>query len=136
MDLTNGFYFSYGVDLTCPIQKWFEEKPVDAESEGIYPANLYYDDKFVFNANLLQPLILTCDVFEFFLPIVYGFAKQKNIVLEEREISVGIISRRSRLNYGPRYLRRGLNNDGDCANEVLTEQFVYEINPFNQKEFR
>ncbi len=32
-----------------------------------------------------------------------------------------LISRRSRFNVGPRYHKRGIDDDGDVANEVETE---------------
>ena len=43
-----------------------------------------------------------------------------------RVIFITLIARRSRHYAGARYLKRGVNEDGDVANEVETEQIVSE----------
>lgn len=40
------------------------------------------------------------------------------------DTTVTLIARRSRLFAGTRYLKRGINWDGHCANDVETEQIV------------
>jgi phosphatidylinositol 3,5-bisphosphate 5-phosphatase len=42
-----------------------------------------------------------------------------------KKISLVLIARRSRYMAGPRYLKRGINEGGDVANFVETEQIVY-----------
>lgn len=44
-------------------------------------------------------------------------------------MDITILSRRSRRFAGTRYLRRGVNADGDVANEVETEQVVWRATP-------
>ena len=39
-----------------------------------------------------------------------------------------LIARRSRYMAGPRYLKRGINEEGNVANFVETEQIVYNHN--------
>lgn len=41
-----------------------------------------------------------------------------------RPLLITLLSRRSRLYAGARFLKRGINDDGDVANEVETEQVV------------
>ena len=43
-----------------------------------------------------------------------------------RIVYVTLIARRSRYFAGARYLKRGINDEGNVANEVETEQIVYE----------
>lgn len=43
-----------------------------------------------------------------------------------RVVYVTLIARRSRYFAGARYLKRGVNDEGNVANEVETEQIVYE----------
>ncbi len=43
-----------------------------------------------------------------------------------RVVYVILIARRSRYFAGARYLKRGVNDEGNVANEVETEQIVYE----------
>lgn len=62
--------------------------------------------------------------------IIYGYVGQKNFEINSRTISLILISRRSRNYAGVRYLRRGVNKSGDVANEVETEQILFEKNPF------
>ena len=67
------------------------------------------------------------------MPIICGFFHCQNIKIDSRRISVGVISRRSRFCAGPRFLKRGINPHGDVANEVETELFSYEIQPFSDQ---
>ena len=45
-----------------------------------------------------------------------------------RIVYLTLIARRSRYFAGARYLKRGVNDEGNVANEVETEQIVYEAN--------
>ena len=42
-------------------------------------------------------------------------------------LSIALISRRSRHFAGVRYLKRGLNSEGACANDVETEQILQDL---------
>jgi hypothetical protein len=50
------------------------------------------------------------------------------ITVLNRFVYVTLIARRSRYFAGARYLKRGVNDEGNVANEVETEQIVYEAN--------
>lgn len=41
-----------------------------------------------------------------------------------KKVSLILVARRSRYMAGPRYLKRGINEQGDVANFVETEQIV------------
>lgn len=97
---------------------------------------LSYNDRFVWNTHILQPLLNATDNFGLILPVINGSFCQKNLEIEEKLFSLAIISRRSRFNAGARYLKRGINNFGDVANEVETEQILLESNPFDDTHFK
>eukprot|EP00795_Rhopilema_esculentum_P012362 gene12362-3018_t len=59
---------------------------------------------------------------------VKDFKTGENLL--ENEYDILLISRRSRYRAGTRYKRRGVDEDGDCANYVETEQVVCVMNHF------
>lgn len=58
--------------------------------------------------------------------MIYGYVESKKIQLSLKDIQIGLISRRSRYQVGTRFLKRGLDNYGNVANEVETEFFLIE----------
>lgn len=146
-DAQMGCYFSYSIDLSNRIQNWFDththHKKEHRHSENNHKSEEEYNEahfkencRFVWNTHLLHPALKTCRSYEFLMPIICGFVDQQTIDIQERHVSFGVISRRSRFQGGPRFLRRGLNSEGDVANEVETDQFLYEQHPFQPHSFR
>ncbi|GLV32607.1 spermathreecae [Carabus blaptoides fortunei] len=135
---TNSFYFCNTTDITNSLQRLFKlERDNKLDSSAIWKT---VDDRFFWNKHMLQDLIKKdnplCD--PWILPIIQGFVQ-----IEQCNVEVGIdvysnepsesrietftltiISRRSRLRAGTRYKRRGVDEDGMCANYVETEQIV------------
>ncbi|KAG6879535.1 hypothetical protein C0992_001683 [Termitomyces sp. T32_za158] len=60
------------------------------------------------------------------LPLVHGHVDQAKLTVLGRVVFVTLIARRSRHFAGARYLKRGVNAEGNVANEVETEQIVAE----------
>ncbi|CAL1139014.1 unnamed protein product [Cladocopium goreaui] len=58
------------------------------------------------------------------LPIIHGFFAQTRCSSFGWSFSVALIARRSRFYAGTRYRKRGLNVDGQVANDVETEQLL------------
>jgi phosphatidylinositol 3,5-bisphosphate 5-phosphatase len=56
------------------------------------------------------------------LPIVHGAFLQRRCNLFGRLLNVTLIARRSRRFAGTRYLKRGVSDDGNVANDVEVEQ--------------
>lgn len=136
MDAQVGCYFSHALDLTNRIQNWFSPEKGAKINESGANARLPENDRFVWNTHLLYPALKTCKTYEFVNPIICGFVGQQSVDIEERRFTFGIISRRSRFQGGPRFLRRGVNTEGDVANEVETDQFFFEQNPYISNSFR
>ena len=159
MSLDQGdFFFSYHWDLSVDFQTQIPQKK-NPEKEALNEkieininnnenkdnkpkisderkVNLTYNDRFIWNTHILQPLLKATNNSGLIITIINGSVAQKNIELENRMISLVIISRRSRFYAGPRYLKRGLNFLGDVANEVETEQILFEGNIYDQSLFK
>ena len=70
---------------------------------------------------------------EWVLPLVYGFISQTNISVFGRSIYLTLIARRSSRYAGTRFLKRGMNESGEVANEVETEQVVHDASYTNHR---
>jgi SacI homology domain len=142
----NDFYFSYTYDLSKSIQHNCLAK---SNLSSVYNESL--ETRFIWNYYAIQQL-LNCmiedrrvtvsvndnegkavppspsPVQRWLMPLIHGFLKQKTIRLAaECSFKYTLISRRSRMFAGTRYLRRGVDPDGFSANEVETEQIVTRL---------
>ncbi|KAK4293153.1 hypothetical protein Pmani_034130 [Petrolisthes manimaculis] len=81
--------------------------------------------KYVWNSYLLKPVERNLHP-AWILPITHGFVSQNNISVYGRSFFLTLIARRSCYYAGTRFLKRGANHEGDVANEVETEQIVYD----------
>ncbi|GMM33692.1 phosphatidylinositol-3,5-bisphosphate 5-phosphatase [Saccharomycopsis crataegensis] len=84
-----------------------------------------YNEMFVWNIALLKPAVSVFDrTFDWFQPIIHGFFNQANISIYNKKIYITVIARRSHHFAGARFLKRGVNDKGNVANEVESEQIV------------
>jgi len=88
-----------------------------------------WDERLVWNLGWLQPFARAPGLEEarrrFLLqPVIFGFAAVATADVDNVRVDYGLIARRSRLRTGVRYCRRGLDDEGHCANFVETEQVV------------
>lgn len=60
--------------------------------------------------------------------MIYGYVESIKIQIQLKDIQIGVISRRSRFQVGTRFLKRGLDERGNVANEVETDFFLIEKN--------
>ncbi|CAF0928227.1 unnamed protein product [Brachionus calyciflorus] len=139
-DNSGSFYFSDSYDLTNTIER--QEKLFEKEKKGEIICDWrQYDDRFFWNKYLLQDLLNLNNCDKFIVPIIQGFIqtelfdiKQPNIEFNFRKDNINItnfvqlkltlISRRSRYRLGTRFKRRGIDENGNVANFVETEQIV------------
>ncbi|KAJ0799621.1 putative SAC domain, polyphosphoinositide phosphatase Fig4 [Helianthus annuus] len=122
VDLTKDFFFSYSYHVMCSLQK---NTCCNSEED----AHVLYETMFVWNEfltrgvrNFLQNTMWT-------VALVYGFFKQDKLSISGRDFRLTLISRRSRHYAGTRYLKRGVNEKGRVANDVETEQILFEDVP-------
>lgn len=131
LDLTKTFYFSNTYDITNTLQTNLLREKLKAvdRSDILIPNGISdYNEMFMWNNNLLQP-ILTCidTVYDWFQPIIHGFIDQVNVSVLGKSIYITLIARRSHQFAGARFLKRGVNKQGFVANEVETEQIVADM---------
>ncbi|KAL6454199.1 FIG4 Polyphosphoinositide phosphatase [Candida maltosa Xu316] len=138
MDLSKTFYFSYSYDITNTLQTNFirNKKKATEFQFGASPNktndlfnNFDHNERFVWNNLLLKPILENDDVatYEWFQPIIHGFIDQANISIYGRKFYITIIARRSHHFAGARFLKRGVNDKGNVANEIETEQIVSDM---------
>ncbi|PPJ49710.1 hypothetical protein CBER1_02894 [Cercospora berteroae] len=154
---TSGFYFSYDHDLSHSLGR-------DAPSSSAVPLWKRFDSLFFWNRHLCSPLAAAGQD-SLVLPLIQGFVGQRAFSIaqadyraiaaepgdteltdfNEREASknaqqhnfhVTLISRRSVKRAGLRYLRRGVDDQGNVANSVETEQILStQVDDSKQKIF-
>ncbi|CCH45607.1 hypothetical protein BN7_5190 [Wickerhamomyces ciferrii] len=129
LDLSKTFYFSYTYDLTNTLQRNIlreKRKAYGFPSNGKFHDQ--YNEMFIWNSSLLKPIMQTYDrIYDWFQPIIHGFIDQANVSIFDKKIYITVIARRSHHFAGARFLKRGVNNQGNVANEVETEQIVSDL---------
>ncbi|KAJ4952223.1 hypothetical protein NE237_029055 [Protea cynaroides] len=120
MDLTKDFFFSYSYHVMRSLQK----NLCDNQS-----GQVLYETMFVWNEYLTRGIRNHLKNTLWTVALVYGFFKQAKLSISGREFKLTLIARRSRHFAGTRYLKRGLNEKGRVANDVETEQIVFEDGP-------
>jgi len=143
LDLTKDFYFSYSYDLCATLQANLTA-PAANPFASRFAWNEYLTRSLRGQARRMQ-LTLLCAICarlpvpvsaipsprhgsqvtsEWLLPVLHGFWQQKRLSVFGHALTLTLVSRRSRYFAGTRYLKRGVNNRGDVANDVETEQIV------------
>ncbi|QRV74438.1 polyphosphoinositide phosphatase [Ceratobasidium sp. AG-Ba] len=134
VDLSRNFYFSYTYDVTSTLQhNMIKFSYKDCPQISKTP---YFNDRYAWNHYLLSNAF---DLHEdngglgdwkskspWVIPMIYGHVDQAKLSVFGRTIYVTLIARRSRHFAGVRYLKRGVDEEGNVANEVETEQIVSE----------
>ncbi|KAK6464363.1 SacI homology domain-containing protein [Scheffersomyces coipomensis] len=138
LDLGKTFYFSYAYDVTNSLQTNFmRHKQAATEYNLNQPASninenfktFDHNERFVWNNVLLKPVLENQDIatYEWFQPIIHGFIDQAKISVYGKCFYITIIARRSHHFAGARFLKRGVNDKGNVANEIETEQIVSDM---------
>ena len=119
-----GFYFSYSYDLTHTLQRRHHLSRI---KPNFFSVPLYErsDERFVWNAHLLQDLVVLPELHRFIVPVVHGFVCIKKSVINGKYLTFCVLSRRSTERAGVRYYRRGIDSAGNVANFIETEQMVF-----------
>uniref|UniRef100_A0A1J3I362 Phosphoinositide phosphatase SAC2 n=1 Tax=Noccaea caerulescens TaxID=107243 RepID=A0A1J3I362_NOCCA len=117
VDLTKDFFFSYSYHIMHSLQR-----NLSKNVEG-HP---YYESMFVWNEYLTRRIRNNAKDCMWTVALVYGFFKQVELSVSEKNFKLTLIARRSRHYAGTRYLKRGVNEKGRVANDVETEQIVFE----------
>ncbi|CAN6305328.1 unnamed protein product, partial [Urochloa humidicola] len=84
------------------------------------------DTTFVWNKFLTEGIWEQTSSHVWTVALVHGFFRQVILSVSANYFRLTIIARRSRHFAGPRFFKRGVNEDGNVANDVETEQIVSE----------
>ncbi|XP_006609267.1 phosphatidylinositide phosphatase SAC2 isoform X2 [Apis dorsata] len=132
---TDSFYFCQTGDITNSLQRLCATESQYNKEEQNKQLWQKVDDRFFWNKHMLQDIInlKTDKATWWILPIIQGYVQIEKCKVEmgideqpHHEIfNLAIISRRSRFRAGTRYKRRGVDDEGKCANYVETEQLVW-----------
>ncbi|XP_012527585.2 phosphatidylinositide phosphatase SAC2 isoform X2 [Monomorium pharaonis] len=132
---TDSFFFCQTGDITNSLQRQCVMESQYGQDNQDKPLWQRVDDRFFWNKHMLSDIIsLNTDKANcWILPIIQGYVQIEKCIVEvgfdeqpQQEIfNLAIISRRSRFRAGTRYKRRGVDDDGKCANYVETEQLVW-----------
>ncbi|KAF9276892.1 hypothetical protein BGZ88_001463 [Linnemannia elongata] len=116
-----GFYFSTEFNLLSSMQ--FRSDLAKSAPSNTEPFYRHLDQRFWWNEHLLKDLIdIRAD--GYILPVMQGYVEIEPCVIEEQSFEFTLISRRSRDRSGLRYQRRGIDEHGNTANFVETEQLL------------
>ena len=123
--LKDGFYFSRGYDLTANRQKriQFEEKIAG----GLQPKPVDFlacDPRYFWNRNNYQGFRENNISVKWYTPVICGYVGYTIEPVGNFNVEFVVISRRHVKRAGTRLNVRGLDDDGNVANQVETEQIV------------
>ena len=146
IDFNKQLYFSYTYNMTKTLQRNFVEN-LKSEILINYNENFYTKESknrpqgtkakldikkvtnnyFLWNHHHLKEFFNCIENKIWCIYFIYGFFKQIECNIYGLRFLVSVIARRNRYYAGTRYLKRGINNDGNVANDVETEQILEEI---------
>lgn len=107
-DDSDSFYYSLDSDITNTLQR---------RDSGVR------DERFFWNKHMLAEIIKLNDD-NWVLPVIQGFVQVEQCVIDNECFRLALVSRRSRFRAGTRYKRRGIDDEGNVANYVETEQIL------------
>lgn len=112
-------YYAPDWDATVTTQRRAKE-----EEEGKKrPMWQRAEDKFFWNKHISKQLI-DAGAARWVVPVFMGYASTKKLSVRGTEVTIGLVSRRSRFRAGMRLFMRGIDRAGHVANEVETEQLT------------
>ena len=115
-----GLYYSPSLDITHSLQRT-HCFPQESASLALFARA---DARFLWNYFLLKDLVEVDGAEDFCVPIILGFVAIKSCRVNSRSFKLVLISRRSSQRVGVRYYTRGLDEEGNAANFVETEQII------------
>ena len=148
VDLKAHFYFSYSYDLTNSLQHNVEPPSNSVtvlkseEINGFLPDGKFnlsknsskdevqyayhpkHNPRYLWNSYLYSACPNLHPSWKLY--ITHGFIDQTCINVYGQSYYVTLLARRSAMFAGTRFLKRGINFNGDVANEVETEQIVFD----------
>ncbi|MDR3547404.1 MAG: SAC family polyphosphoinositide phosphatase, partial [Candidatus Pacebacteria bacterium] len=116
--LQQGFYFSYHFDLTNSLQR--NSKVVSNCATLFDRANKQYVWNYAISKEFMAQFVST----RWLTPVIQGYVGTAEDELSGKKLKLILISRRRYEHAGTRYNARGIDDEGNVANMVETEQIV------------
>lgn len=113
------FYFSFTHDITLTQQR--QAKLTSKQLND--PMWSRADLRFFWNRELVEDLVII-HADEWIVPFMSAYVETRECTLEELHFTLLFISRRSRYRQGCRFTKRGIDDFGNVANFVETEQIA------------
>jgi hypothetical protein len=82
------------------------------------------DKRYFWNYNICQDFIYQKVDSRWIVPIIQGYIEYSSQIFDQKELQILLISRRRYAMSGTRYNARGLDDEGNVANFVETEQVL------------
>ncbi|KAL7417341.1 putative SAC1-recessive suppressor of secretory defect [Mrakia frigida] len=116
-------WFSYERDLTNSMDRAYKKRE---STESLWEKA---EDRFFWNRHMQSKLIDETrtgrsDLSAFILPVIFGSVVVQQAVINKKQFTFCLTSRRSRHRAGTRYFTRGVDAKGHTANSNETEQIV------------
>jgi hypothetical protein len=127
VDLTTNFYFSYTYDLSHTVQENTLALKGQKWNKNTYTSKMAAEKKFVWNNFLLEPFRENNVSDKWTLDVVHGYIGFQTVDIPCVKLTITLIGRRSAAFAGTRFLKRGTNYKGEVANDVETEQIVWDV---------
>ncbi|VDN56626.1 unnamed protein product [Dracunculus medinensis] len=113
VDLSTDFYFSYSYDISRTLQENALGCQGWSDFSGMSKiSSTNADQRFIWNAFLLEPFRKNRISERWLIEIVHGYISQQIVELPCSRLSIILIGRRSSQYAGTRYLKRGANFKG------------------------
>ena len=111
-----GMYFCYNYDLTNPFKFYMNEKGKDLYKKA--------NELYIWNKSICKELTDLGVADKWLVPIIQGYVGIIDEEIKGKEIKVALISRRRNKKAGTRFNARGIDDEGNVANTVETEQIL------------
>jgi hypothetical protein len=120
------FYYSISsYDITRTLQSNYIFQTVFPDVYNSSGSWKLSDDRYFWNYNTIHELVQQKADDIWITPITNAWISTCQLISSDKcSYQLTLVSRRSRFRQGPRYLKRGIDNDGNAANLVETEQIV------------
>lgn len=114
------FFFSFTNHVTLTQQRIAKLSP--AELNG--PISAVADSRFFWNETLMADLV-AIGATEWIVPFMSAYVEYRpDLEIDGEKFNMLFLSRRSRFRQGCRFTKRGIDENGNCANFVETEQIL------------
>jgi hypothetical protein len=116
--IEQGMYFCYNYDLTNTVER------ISYSAHGGMSLYDRADKNYMWNMNICRDIIRSSVNTNWIIPVIQGFVGVIEEEMECKRVKLALISRRSIRRAGTRYNVRGIDDEGNVANMVETEQIL------------